>query len=66
VKATLESTPRDGDALEQSCDGAGVQRVSPATVQRIWRAHGLQPHRSETFKLSRDPEFLPELKIGES
>ena len=31
--------------------------VSPATVQRIWQKHGLQPHRIETFKFSRDPEF---------
>jgi hypothetical protein len=37
---------------------ARVQAVSPATVQRIWDAHGLQPHRTRTFKLSRDPRFV--------
>ena len=37
---------------------AAAQKVSPATVQRIWDAHGLQPHRTETFKLSRD-KHLP-------
>ena len=31
--------------------------VSPATVQRIWSARGLQPHRVQTFKLSGDPRF---------
>lgn len=31
-------------------------------MQRIWRAHGLQPHRIETFKLSRDPEFVKKLR----
>jgi transposase len=31
--------------------------VSGATVQRIWRKYGLQPHRVETFKLSTDPQF---------
>jgi transposase len=35
--------------------------VSPATVQRIWEAHGLQPHRTRTFKLSRDTRFVEKL-----
>jgi transposase/transposase-like protein len=35
--------------------------VSPATVQRIWAARGLQPHRVETFKLSNDPRFEEKL-----
>ena len=41
---------------------ARAQKVSPATVQRIWKAHGLQPHRTETFKLSRDPDFVAKLR----
>ncbi len=36
---------------------AKAQRISPATVQRIWSAHGLKPHLVRTFKLSRDPQF---------
>ena len=36
--------------------------LSPATIQRIWKGHGLQPHRVETFELSRDPRFLEKLK----
>ncbi len=35
--------------------------VSPATVQRIWDARGLKPHRVETFKLSNDPQFEDKL-----
>ena len=31
--------------------------LSPATVHRIWQKYGLQPHRIETFKFSRDPQF---------
>ncbi len=40
---------------------AAAQGISPATVQRIWDAHGLAPHRVRTFKLSRDPRFTEKL-----
>jgi hypothetical protein len=40
---------------------ASAQNISPATVQRMWDAHGLQPHRTETFKLSRDKRFVEKL-----
>jgi transposase len=40
---------------------ARFQGVSPATVQRIWDVHGLQPHRTETFKLSTDKAFVEKL-----
>jgi transposase len=36
--------------------------ISPASVQRIWAAHGLQPHRVRTFKLSTDPAFASKLR----
>ena len=35
--------------------------ISVSSVQRIWRAHGLQPHRMRQFKLSRDPQFAAKL-----
>ncbi len=35
--------------------------VSVSSVQRIWRSHGLQPHRVRQFKLSTDPEFVAKL-----
>jgi transposase len=36
--------------------------VSKATVSRIWRAHGLKPHLSKTFKVSNDPQFAEKLR----
>ena len=36
--------------------------ISPASVQRIWAAHGLRPHRVRTFKLSKDPAFAAKLR----
>lgn len=36
---------------------ATASGVSVGSVQRIWRAHSLKPHRVRTFKLSRDPQF---------
>jgi len=41
---------------------AEVVGLSPASVQRIWKAHGLKPHRVRTFKLSRDPHFVEKLQ----
>jgi transposase len=40
---------------------AREQGVSPASIQRIWDAHGLKPHRTRTFKLSRDKHFIEKL-----
>lgn len=40
---------------------APVVGVSPKTVHRVWQAHGLKPHRTHTFKLSRDPQFIEKL-----
>jgi transposase len=37
-------------------------KVSQSTVSRTWRAFGLQPHRSETFKLSTDPLFIDKVR----
>jgi transposase len=36
--------------------------ISVSSVQRIWRAHGLQPHRVRQFKLSTDPKFIDKLR----
>jgi hypothetical protein len=40
---------------------AKAQGVDASTVRRIWQEHGLQAHRQETFKLPRDPQFVPKL-----
>jgi transposase len=36
--------------------------LSAATIRRIWRRHGLKPHRVRTFKLSNDPRFAEKLE----
>ena len=58
---TMEAPPGEDDALDRRGDGQGGG-VSVSSVQRIWRAHGLQPHRVRQFKLSQDPEFVDKLR----
>src|SRR5579863_1422094 len=41
---------------------AAAVGISEASVRRIWRAHGLKPHRVETFKISHDPAFAEKLE----
>ena len=41
---------------------AKAAEISVSSVQRIWRAHGLQPHRVRQFKLSTDPQFAAKLR----
>lgn len=41
---------------------AKASGLSTSSVQRIWRAFGLQPHRLETFKLSTDPNFVSKVR----
>lgn len=41
---------------------AKVVGISVSFVQRIWKAHGLAPHRLRQFKLSRDPDVVPKLR----
>jgi len=41
---------------------ARASGLAPSTVHRIWRAFSLQPHRSETFKLSTDPLFIEKVR----
>ena len=60
VDATLQTKP--AGMTHGSCRTlAQSQGVSKSTVNNIWRAHNLQPHRSQTFKLSRDPRFLEKM-----
>jgi hypothetical protein len=61
VTATRQTTPRAATPWSVRTL-ATVQGVSPATVHRIWQAHNLQPHRTETFTLSRDPQFVRQLR----
>jgi transposase len=61
ITKTLESTPR-GATHWSTRSMARVAGVSQTAVSRIWRAFALQPHRFETFKLSRDPLFIEKVR----
>jgi transposase len=61
ISRTLESQPKG--ATHWSSRGMARQTgLSVSTVQRIWRAFGLKPHRQETFKLSTDPDFVAKVR----
>ena len=60
IEATTQSKP-PGATHWSTRTMAKAQGVSKATVQRIWFAHGLQPHRTKRFKLSKDPHFTEKL-----
>ena len=61
IARTLESVPKD--ATHWSSRGMAKESgLSVSSVQRIWRAFGLQPHRMETFKLSTDPDFVAKVR----
>ena len=55
--ATLESTPENATHWSRS-KMAERSGLSESTIGRIWRAFGLAPHRTDTFKLSNDPLFV--------
>src|SRR3954454_7017061 len=61
VIQTLESTPR-GQTHWSTRELAKATRFSRMTISRIWRAFGLQPHRTETFKLSPDPLLVEKVR----
>jgi len=61
VTATLETLPT-GRTHWSSRSMAKASGLAPSTVQRIWQAFSLQPHRSETFKLSTDPLFIEKVR----
>ncbi len=60
VKLTTSSKPANAThwSTRSMAERAGV---SEATVRRVWRAHGLKPHLSRTFKVSNDPQFAEKL-----
>jgi transposase len=61
VALTLKDPP--GETTHWTADMmAGATGISASAVRRIWKAHGLQPHRWRRFKLSRDPDFVAKLR----
>jgi transposase len=61
VKATLQTVPKNATHWSTRTMAA-VHTVSPATVRRIWQKHKLQPHRTESFKFSTDPDFTGKVR----
>jgi transposase len=61
VALTLEDPP--GETTHWTAEAmATLAGISVSSVQRIWRAHGLQPHRMRQFKLSNDPRFAAKVR----
>ena len=61
IVKTLEETP--ADATHWSTRSmANVADMSQSAISRIWRAFGLKPHLSDTFKLSADPQFIDKVR----
>jgi transposase len=61
VIRTLESTPR-GETHWSTRGLAEATGLSRMTISRIWHAFGLQPHRTDTFKLSPDPQLIDKVR----
>ena len=61
IVRTLETTPRDATHWSTRSLAAELG-LSQSAVSRIWRAFGLQPHRQQSWKLSRDPQFIEKVR----
>jgi transposase len=61
IVKTLETTPMGATHWSTRSMAAEVG-LNQTAVHRIWKAFGLQPHRSETWKLSRDPQFIEKIR----
>ena len=61
VIKTLESTPRNATHWSTRSMAAEMG-MTPDSIMRIWHAFGLQPHRQERWKLSKDPLFVDKVK----
>jgi transposase len=61
VSLTTTSLPAQATDWSRTLMAAAAG-VSPSTVGRVWRRHGLKPHRVTTFKVSRDPQFAEKLE----
>lgn len=61
IDKTLHSTPKNATHWSVRMMAREVG-LSPASVQRIWNKHHLQPHRVESFKFSTDPEFVAKVR----
>jgi len=61
IRTTLKSKPKDG--THWTCRSIAEEtKLSKSTVQRLWKAFSLQPHRQKHFKLSTDPFFVEKVR----
>ncbi len=60
IRKTLKKKP-EGQTHWSRATMSAATGLSESTIGRIWREHGLKPHRVETFKLSNDPHFVEKL-----
>jgi putative transposase len=58
IRKTLDTKPPDGSTHWSCRSMADATELSKSTVQRVWTAFGIQPHRQKHFKLSTDPFFV--------
>src|SRR4051794_26767058 len=61
IVKTLETTPKDATHWSTRSMAREVG-LNQSAVLRIWKAFGLQPHRQQTWKLSRDPQFIDKVR----
>ena len=61
IVRTLETTPKDATHWSTRSMAREVG-LTQSAVQRIWKAFGLQPHRQDTWKLSKDPQFIDKVR----
>src|SRR5689334_5528937 len=61
IVQTLETTPKDATHWSTRAMAAEVG-LNQTAVHRIWKAFGLQPHRQDAWKLSRDPQFIAKVR----
>jgi putative transposase len=62
IKTTLHTKPANGSTHWSVRSVAAQTGISKSSVQRYFQLFGLQPHRSESFKLSNDPFFVEKLR----
>ena len=60
IDATLQSKPK-GETHWSCRLMTASQGIGKSTVSNLWKSHNIKPHRTKTFKLSRDPKFLEKL-----